>query len=96
MKPSRPVNGAEPRFEASARANCRAFTFVELLVIVCLLALLVIMQWPALAKARHQTARAQCAANLRQVTTALQIYATENGDKLPAATAGYWACDMPS
>jgi prepilin-type processing-associated H-X9-DG protein len=96
MKPSRPVNGATRWFEAPANANrYAAFTLVELLVVVSLLALLVIVQWPALAKATHQTARAQCSANLRQVTMALQIYATENGDKLPAATAGFWACDMP-
>jgi prepilin-type processing-associated H-X9-DG protein len=96
MKPTRQANGLKPWFEAPEDANrCAAFTFLELLVIVSLLALLLVIQWPALAKATHQTARAQCAANLRQVTMAFHIYATENSDKLPAATAGFWAWDIP-
>lgn len=96
MNPIRRVNGAETWFEAPARASRRAaFTFVELLVVVSLLALLIIVQWPALAKATHQTTRAQCAANLRQVTMAFHIYAAENSGKLPLGTAGSWAWDIP-
>jgi len=57
--------------------------------------LLVSVQLPALAKARNHTYLAQCAANLRQLTMAYHIYGAENNDHLPAATAGYWAWDMP-
>jgi prepilin-type processing-associated H-X9-DG protein len=95
MNPLKPASRSVPWFEAPERSSRRAFTFIELLVVVCLLALLVITQWPALAKATHQTTRAQCVANLRQVTMAFHIYAAENGDKLPVATAGFWAWDIP-
>lgn len=96
MKPIKPANGIRPWFEVPAHASClAAFTLVELLVIVGLLGLLVIIQWPALAKATHQTTRAQCAANLRQVTMAFHIYASENSGKLPPGTSSYWAWDIP-
>jgi len=96
MKSIWPVSAVRPWFEAPANGSPQgAFTLIELLVVVCLLAVLVIVQWPALAKATHQTTRAQCAANLRQVTMAFHIYATENGGKLPVATAGFWAWDIP-
>jgi prepilin-type processing-associated H-X9-DG protein len=90
------MKAIRPGFELPANVSARAaFTFIELLVVVSILVLLVIVQWPALAKATHQTTRAQCAANLRQVTMAFHIYATENSGKLPVATVGYWAWDIP-
>src|SRR6516225_8935236 len=96
MNPIKPASKRAPRFEAPKRASPRAaFTLIELLVIVSLLGLLVVIQWPALAKATHQTTRAQCAANLRQVTMAFHIYATENIGKLPSGTVGFWAWDIP-
>ena len=94
VKPIDPAHGTVSRLDAPANAS-RAFTLVELLVIIGVVALLVSIQLPALAKARRHTDLAQCAANLRQVTIAFHIYAAENGDRLPVATAGYWAWDMP-
>src|SRR6516162_2922213 len=91
-----PGDSLAPEFVVPAAARQRrAFTLLELLAVIGMVVLLVIVQLPALAKARHQTTLAQCAANLRQVTMALHIYGTENNDKLPTATAGYWAWDMP-
>jgi len=96
MKPIKPGNEIRPGFAVPANAGrLAAFTLIELLVIVSLLGLLVIIQWPALAKATHQTTRAQCAANLRQVTMAFHIYASENSGKLPSGMAGSWAWDIP-
>jgi prepilin-type N-terminal cleavage/methylation domain-containing protein/prepilin-type processing-associated H-X9-DG protein len=90
------MSGAVSRFGRPDRTSGRgAFTLVELLVVIGIVVLLASTQLPALAKARHQTYVAQCAANLRQVTMAFHIYAAENHDHLPAATAGYWAWDLP-
>jgi prepilin-type N-terminal cleavage/methylation domain-containing protein/prepilin-type processing-associated H-X9-DG protein len=96
MNLTNPLCGTDPSSSGTARGNClRAFTLVELLVVIAILILLASTQLPALAKARHHTDVSQCAANLRQVTMAYHIYGTENNDHLPAATAGYWAWDMP-
>jgi prepilin-type processing-associated H-X9-DG protein len=75
----------------------RGFTLIELLAIIFVIALMAALGLPAIAKTRHQTVVAQCAANLTQVTTALHIYGSENKDRLPSApTNGLpWAWDMP-
>ena len=57
-----------------------AFTLVELLVTVSIIALLVSILLPALAKARGQARGAVCQSNLRQLVLANIGYATENMD----------------
>ncbi len=68
---------------------------VELLVIVGVLALLVAVRMPALARVTQRSLRVQCAANLRQFALALQMYGNEYNNKLPQVTAGYSPWDLP-
>jgi prepilin-type processing-associated H-X9-DG protein len=84
------------RFTLQSVAGRRGLTLIELLVIVSLLSLLVATQVPALSRAAVQTKRGQCAANLRQFTQAMHIYAGENDDRLPTNSVGYWAWDVSS
>jgi prepilin-type processing-associated H-X9-DG protein len=82
------------RLQSPARQ--RAFTLLELLAIIAVLALLISLRLPALARATDQTKRAQCASNLRQFTLAMHVFANENEDRLPANTAANWAWDVSS
>jgi prepilin-type N-terminal cleavage/methylation domain-containing protein/prepilin-type processing-associated H-X9-DG protein len=74
----------------------RAFTLVELLVVIGIIAILVAILLPALQKARDQSLRTKCAAHLRNVGQSIYIYATDHKNKLPQHNGGgFWLWDLP-
>lgn len=56
-----------------------AFSLLELLVIIAIIALLMAILLPSLSRAREQSRRARCAANLRSLTWAWHAYLDANG-----------------
>ena len=71
-----PVSSARPK---------TAFTIVELLVVVAIIATLMGLLLPAVQVAREAARRTQCGNNLRQLATAVLAYETQMGH-FPAAT----------
>jgi prepilin-type N-terminal cleavage/methylation domain-containing protein len=65
--------------------NQKAFTLIELLVVVAIIALLIAILLPALARARELAKRAVCGANLRGLGQSMYVYASDNGERFPAA-----------
>ena len=61
----------------------RAFSLVELLVVIGIIALLIGVLLPALSKARRASRSVACKARLSQIGGAVQMYLNENRSKYP-------------
>lgn len=70
----------------------RAFTLVELLVVIGIIAVLIAILMPALSRAKDQATRLQCMNNLRNIMHAVTMYVSENKDSLPYCN---WAGTPP-
>jgi prepilin-type N-terminal cleavage/methylation domain-containing protein/prepilin-type processing-associated H-X9-DG protein len=68
----------------------RAFTLVELLVVIAIIAVLISVLLPALQAARQQAITIQCGSNLRQIGTVLAMYEADNANYLPSPAISDW------
>src|SRR5689334_4119684 len=65
------------------RPPAPAFTLVELLVVVAIIAILAAMLLPAMARAKQKAQTSNCISNLKQAGVALEMYAQDHDETLP-------------
>ena len=76
------------RLRHSARPRARgigAFTLVELLVVIGIIAVLISILLPSLGRAWDAAKTTQCLSNLRQMGVAMQMYVSDTRYVIPAA-----------
>ena len=66
-----------------AHSDNRAFTFIELMVVLAAMLVLGLLATVGLADTRIRSTRERCASNLHQMWQALRLYADENNDSVP-------------
>src|SRR3954469_7489090 len=86
--------------KSRTRARAKAFTLVEILVVIGIVALLIGILVPTVSKARESSKTAACLWNLRQLTPAAYNYAADHNNYIipvgNSAVGGdsYWWCNI--
>lgn len=83
------------KLDRTNQAEHHAFTLIEVLVVVAIIALLVAILLPSLARARAQVRHTKCLSNVRQSGMAMQMYVAANKGWIPragdAGNSAFWA-----
>ena len=82
--PGRIASSRTPRNDGK-----KGFTLIELLVVVAIIAVLVALLLPAIAKARENAKSILCLSNLRQIGTAFGYYRSDYNDYFTPVVASY-------
>jgi prepilin-type N-terminal cleavage/methylation domain-containing protein/prepilin-type processing-associated H-X9-DG protein len=76
----------------AARQSRHAFTLVELLVVIGIIAVLISILLPVLGRVRESGNRTKCLSNLRELGIAMRQYASTHNDRLPNGNpAGFFS-----
>jgi prepilin-type N-terminal cleavage/methylation domain-containing protein/prepilin-type processing-associated H-X9-DG protein len=65
-----------------AKRGTSGFTLIELLVVIAIIAILAAILLPVLSKAQKKAIAVSCLNNLRELTLAAQVYASDNQDNI--------------
>ena len=63
------------------QVKTQSFTLIELLVVIAIIAILAAILLPALQNARQRGISSSCTSNLKQIASAIQVYATDHDGK---------------
>jgi prepilin-type N-terminal cleavage/methylation domain-containing protein len=78
----------------------KAFTLIELLIVVAIIAILAAIAVPNFLEAQTRSKVARCRADMRSIVTAVEAYAVDHNKYPPASTSsnwyyGYWVISTP-
>lgn len=80
-----------PRLRAhsppSRMGRLPAFTLVEVIVVIAIIAVLISLLVPSMSRARNQAKKTQCLSNLKEIGRGLAFYAEDNAGVLPPLLA---------
>lgn len=68
----------------------KGFTLVELLVVIAIIAILAAVIFPVFARAREKARQSNCLSNVKQLTTAILMYAGDHDETLPRQGQYLW------
>lgn len=68
----------------SSSLKGRAFTLIELLIVITIIGILAGLMFPVAGRIRETARRTQCLNNLRQIGTAIGMYYDDNQQRMPA------------
>jgi len=74
------------RLQSRRRCRCartRGFTYLDLLVLCCVIPVIAAGCWHSSCRSRETANRVKCSSNLRQIGQAIQLYAAENRGVYP-------------
>lgn len=77
-------------YPESRRLLCRGFTLIELLAAIAIIAVLVSLLLPSLAKGRAAAQHVSCLSNLHQIGLAIQMYAEDFEGRIPRGNNVVW------
>jgi prepilin-type N-terminal cleavage/methylation domain-containing protein len=88
----------------SGRKAISAFTLIELLVVIAIIAILAAILFPVFAQAKEAAKKASCISNMKQLSLAQLMYATDYDDRafaaysvsVPTAGSVYWFGFVPT